>query len=231
MPTTQKSQQKQTKATQKVGRSAKKPVTKAIEGGSTKKAVTKAVGGGGVNCEPNIWVVNEDILVTYLDTLNNKSMTYEVIRVLLSLSESRDNLYCWLLKYKTSKQKINKLISRINEYNEKLNKLSILYINVLCEGKLEPIPSNSDKRLTNYNDTYKEQVINILGQEDYEYGLKQIFYYDIPCQYMRQINDLRNKINKVLIEINKYHEYIKYMPVSMANLSQRAKRAIPIFPR
>ena len=46
MPTTQKSQQKQTKATQKVGGSAKKPVTKAMEGGSAKKAVTKVVGGG-----------------------------------------------------------------------------------------------------------------------------------------------------------------------------------------
>ena len=47
MPTTQKSPQKHTKATQKVGGSTKKPVTKAMEGGSTKKpAVTKAVGGG-----------------------------------------------------------------------------------------------------------------------------------------------------------------------------------------
>ena len=47
MPTTQKSQQKQMKATQKVGGSAKKPVTKAMEGGSTKKpAVTKAMEGG-----------------------------------------------------------------------------------------------------------------------------------------------------------------------------------------
>jgi len=48
MPTTQKSQQKHTKATQKVGGSAKKPITKAMEGGSTKKPVTKAtqkVGG------------------------------------------------------------------------------------------------------------------------------------------------------------------------------------------
>ena len=46
MPTTQRSQQKQTKATQKVGGSAKKPVTKAMEGGSTKKPVTKVTGGG-----------------------------------------------------------------------------------------------------------------------------------------------------------------------------------------
>ena len=46
MPTTQKSQQKQTKATQKVCGSAKKPVTKAMEGGSTKKPVTKAMEGG-----------------------------------------------------------------------------------------------------------------------------------------------------------------------------------------
>ena len=49
MPTTQKLQQKQTKATQKVGGSAKKPVTKAMEGGSAKKpAVTKAMEGGKV---------------------------------------------------------------------------------------------------------------------------------------------------------------------------------------
>ena len=46
MPTTQKPQQKQTKATQKVGGSTKKPVTKAMEGGSTKKPVTKAMEGG-----------------------------------------------------------------------------------------------------------------------------------------------------------------------------------------
>jgi hypothetical protein len=46
MPTTQKSQQKQTKATQKVGGSAKKPVTKAMEGGSAKKPVRKAIEGG-----------------------------------------------------------------------------------------------------------------------------------------------------------------------------------------
>jgi hypothetical protein len=49
MPTTQKSPQKHTKATQKVGGSAKKPVTKAMEGGSAKKpAVTKAMEGGKV---------------------------------------------------------------------------------------------------------------------------------------------------------------------------------------
>jgi hypothetical protein len=42
MPTTQKSPQKQTKATQKVGGSAKKPVTKAIEGGKGKVAVVKS---------------------------------------------------------------------------------------------------------------------------------------------------------------------------------------------
>jgi hypothetical protein len=56
MPTTQKSQQKQTKATQKVGGSAKKPVTKAMEGGKSKVAAVKSKattrGGsakGGVN--------------------------------------------------------------------------------------------------------------------------------------------------------------------------------------
>jgi hypothetical protein len=49
MPTTQKSQQKQTKATQKVGGSAKKPVTKAMEGGKGKVAAvkTKATMRGG----------------------------------------------------------------------------------------------------------------------------------------------------------------------------------------
>jgi hypothetical protein len=46
MPTTQKSPQKHTKATQKVGGSAKKPVMKAMEGGSAKKPVTKAMEGG-----------------------------------------------------------------------------------------------------------------------------------------------------------------------------------------
>ena len=47
MPTTQKLQQKHTKATQKVGGSAKKPVTKVVGGGSAKKpAATKVVGGG-----------------------------------------------------------------------------------------------------------------------------------------------------------------------------------------
>ena len=47
MPTTQKPQQKHTKATQKVGGSAKKPVTKVVGGGSAKKpAATKVVGGG-----------------------------------------------------------------------------------------------------------------------------------------------------------------------------------------
>jgi hypothetical protein len=56
MPTTQKPQQKQTKATQKVGGSAKKPVTKAMEGGKSKVAAVKSKattrGGsakGGVN--------------------------------------------------------------------------------------------------------------------------------------------------------------------------------------
>jgi hypothetical protein len=49
MPTTQKLQQKHTKATQKVGGSEKKPATKAMEGGSAKKpAVTKAMEGGKV---------------------------------------------------------------------------------------------------------------------------------------------------------------------------------------
>ena len=42
MPTTQKPQQKQTKATQKVGGSAKKPVTKAMEGGKSKVATVKS---------------------------------------------------------------------------------------------------------------------------------------------------------------------------------------------
>lgn len=42
MPTTQKPQQKQTKATQKVGGSAKKPVTKATEGGKGKIAAVKS---------------------------------------------------------------------------------------------------------------------------------------------------------------------------------------------
>ena len=43
MPTTQKPQQKQTKATQKVGGgSTKKPVTKAIEGGNGKVATVKS---------------------------------------------------------------------------------------------------------------------------------------------------------------------------------------------
>ena len=42
MPTTQKPQQKQTKATQKVGGSAKKPVTKAMEGGKGKVAAVKS---------------------------------------------------------------------------------------------------------------------------------------------------------------------------------------------
>ena len=42
MPGTQKPQQKQTKATQKVGGSAKKPVTKATEGGKGKIAAVKS---------------------------------------------------------------------------------------------------------------------------------------------------------------------------------------------
>ena len=42
MPTTQKPQQKQTKATQKVGGSAKKPVTKVVGGGKGKEAVVKS---------------------------------------------------------------------------------------------------------------------------------------------------------------------------------------------
>ena len=46
MPTTQKLQQKQTKATQKVGGSAKKPVTKAMEGGSAAPSKGKMTRGG-----------------------------------------------------------------------------------------------------------------------------------------------------------------------------------------
>ena len=42
MPTTQKPQQKQTKATQKVGGSAKKPVTKTTEDGKSKIAAVKS---------------------------------------------------------------------------------------------------------------------------------------------------------------------------------------------
>ena len=46
MPTTQKLQQKQTNATQKVGRSAKKPVTKAMEGGKAAPSKGKMTRGG-----------------------------------------------------------------------------------------------------------------------------------------------------------------------------------------
>jgi chromosome segregation ATPase len=46
MPTTQKSQQKQTKVTQKVGGSAKKPVTKAMEGGKVAPSKGKMTRGG-----------------------------------------------------------------------------------------------------------------------------------------------------------------------------------------
>ena len=46
MPTTQKLQQKQTKATQKVGGSAKKPVTKAMEGGKVAPSKGKMTRGG-----------------------------------------------------------------------------------------------------------------------------------------------------------------------------------------
>jgi uncharacterized protein YdcH (DUF465 family) len=46
MPTTQKSQQKQTKATQKVGGSTKKPVTKAMEGGKVAPSKGKMTRGG-----------------------------------------------------------------------------------------------------------------------------------------------------------------------------------------
>jgi hypothetical protein len=53
MPTTQKLQQKQTKATQKVGGSAKKPVTKAMEGGKGNVASvkSKAATRGGVSAK------------------------------------------------------------------------------------------------------------------------------------------------------------------------------------
>jgi len=46
MPTTQKSPKKQTKATQKVGGSAKKPVTKAMEGGKAAPSKGKMTRGG-----------------------------------------------------------------------------------------------------------------------------------------------------------------------------------------
>ena len=46
MTTTQKSQQKQTKVTQKVGGSAKKPVTKAMEGGKVAPSKGKMTRGG-----------------------------------------------------------------------------------------------------------------------------------------------------------------------------------------
>ena len=54
MPTTQKSQQKQTKVTQKVGRSAKKPVTKAIEGGKSAPSKGKTTRGGSAKGGVNI---------------------------------------------------------------------------------------------------------------------------------------------------------------------------------
>jgi len=46
MPTTQKLQQKQTKTTQKVGGSAKKSVTKAMEGGKAAPSKGKTTRGG-----------------------------------------------------------------------------------------------------------------------------------------------------------------------------------------
>jgi hypothetical protein len=54
MPTTQKSQQKHTKATQKVGGSAKKPVTKAIEGGKVAPSKGKMTRGGSAKGGGNI---------------------------------------------------------------------------------------------------------------------------------------------------------------------------------
>lgn len=90
MPTTQKLQQKQTKATQKVGGSAKKPVTKAMEGGKAVSSKCKTARGGSARGgafynyeETKERSQNNRILIKHLYTF--------IADVVDSLNENRQN--------------------------------------------------------------------------------------------------------------------------------------------
>jgi hypothetical protein len=123
MPTTQKSPQKQTKATQKVGGSAKKPVTKAMEGGKGKVASVKskaATRGGGSAKGVMPW---------------NKKST-ENANNIIELKGKISNIEDVVIS------NINRDISNIEEAIPKLVKMIRFIYNVNCENLKKEYPGN-----------------------------------------------------------------------------------------
>ena len=79
MPTTQKSQQKQTKATQKVGGSAKKPVTKAMEGGKAAPSKGKTERGGKVATPMKTKTLKDGGMVLNYEETKKRSLRNEYL--------------------------------------------------------------------------------------------------------------------------------------------------------
>jgi hypothetical protein len=94
MPTTQKSPQKQTKATQKVGGSAKKPVTKAMEGGKVatpmKTKTVKEGGGMGLYDETKRRSLRNEYLIKVLLNYLYKRIEYKQGELVVSYIELGD---------------------------------------------------------------------------------------------------------------------------------------------
>jgi hypothetical protein len=111
MPTTQKSPQKHTKATQKVGGSAKKPVTKAMEGGKGKVASVKsktATRGGG-SARGGSFYNYED---TKKRSMKNEELINFLYKIIISLVEKLNED---LIKSKKFGFRVEKYQDQMNE--------------------------------------------------------------------------------------------------------------------
>jgi len=123
MPTTQKLQQKHTKATQKVGGSAKKPVMKAMEGGKAASSKGKTPRGGsaksgGLNMKAikNLWPGKE---VRNNNTTNNNTTNNNTT----NLGTEIDILKTEVTDSSDLHGKIDKLDKKIIELNKYTNDL------------------------------------------------------------------------------------------------------------
>ena len=147
MPTTQKSPQKHTKATQKVGGSAnpkpKKPVTKAMEGGSAAPSKCKTTRGGSgngmklpwnsksiTNAE-NIFKLNKKISNITGDISNIKGDISNIKRDITKLKTTNtdlkvglnlNNLYIKAILEKYSTEEVNQINKTVTSNIERENK-------------------------------------------------------------------------------------------------------------
>ena len=173
MPTTQKPQQKHTKATQKVGGSAKKPVTKAMEGGKGKVAVvkTKATTGGG-SAKRIVETVKGNMPVT------QKAMDNDIT-----------NLVTEINNLKTEVTNIKNNINKIN--SETLNRVQFdidAIIDAMDENTREKIYENQKNQKIYENNANIQSTHNREGKLPptlNEYGMRKSFYETIYARYMQ----------------------------------------------